>query len=212
MKNSKWFLALVAAATMGFSSASFADDMDGHDEVDGGGLFVEPAITYQWGDTNVSYPAPFSDSTESIKGYGLGLRLGGHVYDTVFLALDGRYARPRYDSSALGGEADASAYNAGLTLGAQTPLLGIRVWGTYIFTGELDPDEINGADVKFEDFRGYRVGAGIRFAFVSVNLEYQDGKYDKATLQNGGIFGGTSDDVDGRDKSYILSLSFPLSL
>ena len=177
-----------------------------------GGLFLEPAITYQSGKTTVSYPAPFSDSSEEVKGLGLGLRLGGHVMDSLFFALDGRYSRPRYESSALGGDADASAYNAGLTLGGQTPLAGLRVWGTYILAGELNPESISNVDVKFNDFRGYRVGVGLYVAAISLNLEYQEGKYNSTTVEDAGGFSGSSDDITGKDRSYIVSVSFPLAM
>ena len=142
----------------------------------------------------------------------MGLRIGGHVYESVFLAVDGRYSRPTYDSSALGDSATANAYNAGLTLGVQTPVAGLRVWGTYILTGSLDPEKINSVDVKFNDLKGYRIGAGLYIASFSVNLEYQDAKYDSTTVQELGPLSGNFDSITGRDKSYILSVSFPVSL
>jgi hypothetical protein len=177
-----------------------------------GGLFIEPSLTYQSGKTTVSFPAPLSDSDEDVKGFGLGLRLGFHVYESVFLAADARYAMPKYDSSALGDSAESTAYNAGVTLGVQTPLAGIRVWGTYILAGELNPKEINGFDVKFNDLKGYRVGAGIYVGIVSLNVEYQDAKYDSTTIEDAGGLSGNLDSVDGHDKSYIVSVSFPVSL
>lgn len=135
------------------------------------------------------------------------------MLDTVFVALDGRYARLTYDSSALNGRADATASNLGLTAGVQTPFLGLRVWGTYIFNGELDPDSINNVDVKFNDFKGYRVGTGFYIAVVSINLEYQHGHYDSTTVQNaGGFSGGNTNDITANDNSYIFSVSFPLAL
>jgi hypothetical protein len=182
------------------------------DRLSKGGLFIEPSLTYQAGKTTVSYPAPLSDSDEDVKGFGLGLRLGFHVYESVFLAADARYAMPTYDSSALGDSAESTAYNAGVTLGVQTPLAGIRVWGTYILAGELNPKEINGFDVKFNDLKGYRVGAGIYVGIVSLNVEYQDAKYDSTTIEDAGGLSGNLDSVDGHDKSYIVSVSFPVSL
>ena len=182
------------------------------EELHAGGLFVEPAVTYETGKVDVSYSSPLSDSSEDLKGFGLGLRIGGHVYESVFLAVDGRYSRPTYDSSALGDSATANAYNAGLTLGVQTPVAGLRVWGTYILTGSLDPEKINSVDVKFNDLKGYRIGAGLYIASFSVNLEYQDAKYDSTTVQELGPLSGNFDSITGRDKSYILSVSFPVSL
>lgn len=202
-------LKLIAA---GFLVTAFTGMAHAEDEISKGGLFVEPSVTYQTGKTTVSYPGPLNDSDEDVKGLGLGVRLGMHVYESVFLAADARYAMPTYDSSALGTSADATAYNAGVTLGVQTPLAGIRVWGTYILAGELNPKDLNGFDVKFNDLKGYRVGAGIYVGIVSLNVEYQDAKYDSTTIEDAGGLSGNLDSVDGHDKSYILSVSFPVSL
>ena len=191
-----------------FACTSFASA----EELSRAGLFVEPMITYQAGDVDVSYPAPFSDSKENLKGFGLGLRLGFHVYESIFLGLDGRYSKPDYDSSALGGKASADSWNGGVTLGAQTPVAGLRVWGTYILGGTLNPEEIGGVDVKFNDLKGYRIGAGIYIGVVSLNAEYQDAKYDSTTVEKAGPISGTTDDIDGHDKSWILSVSFPISI
>lgn len=182
-------------------------------QADTGGLFVEPAVTYETGTLKLTYPPPSNSSDENIKGFGLGVRLGFHVYDVIFLAFDARYSKPNYDSSALGTSADSSAYNAGLTLGLQTPVAGLRVWGTYIADGMIDPNEINNVNMKYSNFTGYRVGAGIYVAVVSINLEYQEAKYGKTTVENVGPFaGGTLDDVNGTQKSWIVSLSFPIAL
>lgn len=197
----------------GHMANDYSNDYDHEEKADKGGLFIEPSLTYQWGDTTVSYPAPLDSSDEGVVGLGLGMRLGFHVYESLFLALDGRYAWPEYDSSAAGERVDAQAYNAAATLGLQTPLAGVRVWGSYIFAGELNPDSFdNGVDVKFRDMRGYRVGAGLYVGTVSVNLEYQDADYDNTKLQDAGVFTGTTDSVSAEDRSYILSLSFPMAL
>lgn len=178
-------------------------------ELSKGGLFLEPSITYTSGEMKTSYPV-FNDSTEKTKGFGLGLRLGFHVYESVFIGADARYSMLDFDSSALNGNADANAYNYGVTLGAQTPLAGLRVWGTYILGGEINPKEISNVDVKFKDFKGYRVGAGFYVSMVSINLEYQDAKYDKLESEQG--ITGSTDSISGKDKAWIASVSFPVSL
>lgn len=182
------------------------------EELSRGGLFVEPMITYQSGDMDVTYPGITATSKEETKGFGLGARLGFHVYESVFIGADGRYSKPKYDSSALGGDADADAYNLGLTVGAQTPVAGLRVWGTYLLGGELNPAEINGADIKWKDLKGYRVGVGLYVGVVSINAEYQDAKYDSLTVEKAGPISGNTDSIKGDDKSYILSVSFPISI
>ncbi|MBC7370777.1 MAG: hypothetical protein H7326_04380 [Bdellovibrionaceae bacterium] len=182
------------------------------EEAKQGGLFIEPSVTYQSGEMKVVYPNNLlSESTEKTTGLGVGLRLGFHAFDTVIIAADGRYAKPNYESSALGGSAPADMSNLGVTLGLQTPLAGVRVWGTYLVSGSLDPQDIRGTDVKFNNPKGYRVGAGVYVAMVSVNLEYQDVKYDSITAEKWG-FVGNFNDVKGTDKSYILSVSFPIAL
>ncbi len=168
-------------------------------------------MTYETGTLNVRYPAPFSntDSNENVKGYGLGLRVGGHVADIFLLAADVRYSQPDYQSSALDSSTKAKALNYGATVGVQTPFFGIRVWNTFILDGNLDPDSMKGVDAKFTGFNGYRLGAGLYVAVVSVNLEYQDAKYKDAQADTtiGAIKG-----FEGTQKSYVLSVSFPIAM
>lgn len=178
-------------------------------ELSKGGLFLEPSVTYTSGEMKTTYPV-FNDSTEKTKGFGLGLRLGFHVYESVFVGADARYSMLDFDSSALNDNAEAKAYNYGVTVGAQTPVAGLRVWGTYILGGEIDPKQVGSVDVKFKDQKGYRVGAGLYVAMVSLNLEYQDTKYDTLESENG--ITGSTNSITGEDKAWIASVSFPVSL
>ena len=173
-----------------------------------GGVFIEPSVTYTSGEMKTSYPI-FNDSTEKTTGAGLGLRLGAHVHESIFLGADVRYSMLSMDSSALNGKADANAMNYGVTLGAQTPVAGLRVWGTYVIGGEMDPKEINNVDVKFKEQTGYRVGVGFYVAVVSLNLEYQDTKFNKLESESG--ITGTTDSITGDDKAWIAIVSFPVS-
>jgi hypothetical protein len=47
-----------------------------------------------------------------------------------------------------------------------------------------------------------------------LNVEYQDVKYDKTTVDQVGIFttGFSSSDIVLNNKSWILSVSFPIAL
>ena len=203
--NNLKFLVLV------FSLLSLCSVMS-HAEMKPGGLFLEPAVTYESGTLKVTYPFPFSDSNETVTGYGFGLRLGGHIADIFILAADIRYAQPTYTSSALGSSASSKAINLGATVGLQTPIFGLRVWNTFILDGSLDPDTINNVNVKYEGFNGYRLGAGLYIAVVSVNLEYQEAKYKSTSVDRAGPFAiGSLDNVNGTQKSYILSVSFPIA-
>lgn len=179
-----------------------------------GGLFAEPAVTYELGDSSVDYPAPFSNSSGDINGFGLGVRLGVHLNEVIFLGGDVRYSMPKFKDSTNDYDASAVSTNWGVVVGVQMPDIGLRIWGTYVLGGEIDPEKSNNVDVKFAKATGYRVGGGFRVAMISLNLEYQDLNYDKATLQELGAFtpGSSFDDVELKNKSWIASVSFPLEL
>ncbi len=168
----------------------------------GGGFFLEPALTVESSTTNVAA------ADENITNYGLGLRLGGHFSDIFFYGIDGRYSRPKYEATS-GESAEADEYDVGATLGAQTPLWGLRLWGTYLIEGSVDPQAAAGVDRRFSGLDGYRVGAGFRIAAVGVNLEYEEARYDDVTI-NGTVAPGTAD-LDGSARGLIGSISFPIS-
>lgn len=177
------------------------------------GLFVEPMLTYEQGESDIDYPAPFGGSDGEVEGWGVGARLGGHVMEALFIGADVRYSKPEVDNDDPDFTSDATAYNYGPVVGVQMPtLLGLRVWGSYILGGELDIDKKNDVDLKLEDASGYRVGAGVKLGPVSLNLEYQQISYDKTELEDAGIFSGSTNDVDADIESYIVSVSFPISL
>lgn len=177
------------------------------------GLFVEPSVTYETSDSTVDYPAPAGNSDGHINGYGLGARLGIHVLDIVFVGVDGRYAQPHYSDSS-GYDASSVSTNWGPVVGIQMPIVGLRVWGAAVVDGEVNPESSNNYDVKFSQANGYRVGAGFQLFLVSLNLEYQDLKYKNTTVEGVGPFapGSTTDDTNLKNKSWIVSVSFPLAL
>lgn len=182
----------------------------------GGGLFIEPMITGESSDSTIkTSQLPFlTDTSGKVEGAGLGLRLGGHVADVFFVAADARYSRPNFKDSSYS-NASTAGYNYGLTVGGQTPFFGVRVWGTGVLGGEMDPAAAdNGFDVKFRDARGYRVGGGVHFAAVAVNLEYQELTYGNTQVEGLPVVGGINEvsDVDFQQKGAILSLSFPVEL
>jgi len=177
------------------------------------GLFVEPAVTYESSNSSVTMPAPLGDTTGTVNGFGLGARLGFHFEGIVFAGVDARYAMPTFKDSS-GYNASATEMNYGPVVGIQTPLVGLRVWGSYILGGELNPDKSGSFDVKFSNASGYRIGAGFRVAVVSLNLEYQEVTYKTSTLEQIGPFspGTNFDSVNLKDKSWIASVSFPIAL
>ncbi len=179
-----------------------------------GGLFVEPAVTYELGDTTVTYPTPLSNSTGSVAGFGIGARLGVHVHEALFLGVDGRYSMPRFKDSSVTYDADSVSTNWGAVLGLQMPTLGLRIWGVYLLGGDIDPKASGSFDVKVGSASGYRAGVGFRIGALSLNLEYQQIKYGTTDVEQFGPFSpGTSfDNVELENKSWIASVSFPLEL
>lgn len=178
-----------------------------------GGLFVEPMLTYEKGEADVDLPSPFGSSKSKINGFGVGARLGFHLMESVFLGLDARYSKPTYKNDDTDINSDATSYNYGPVVGVQMPTpLGIRLWAGYIAGGQMDVDKDEGVDFKFKDAIGYRVGGGIKLAMVSLNLEYQQVTYNETELEDAGMFSGSTRNVDQDNRSYVLSVSFPISL
>jgi hypothetical protein len=171
---------------------------------DSGG-FVEPIFFLGQNDSTLN--ANTGDDSAEIQEAGLGIRLGGHIHHTFFMAADARYARSRFNDSFYD-DVSSDNFNYGLTAGFQMPFMGLRVWGTSIFGGEFNPDSgADGLDVKFMDATGYRLGAGFHIKAISLNLEYQDIDYDEADVETPAL--GVSD-VDANQEGFAVSLGFPL--
>lgn len=182
---------------LGFSSSALA------------GLYLEPGVTYEQGDNELVWPSPLNSSTGKTKGMGVNLKLGFHAGGILFAGLDGSYSKPKFENSANNYDADATSSTYGAVLGLQMPLAGLRIWGGYVFGGELNPEESGGADVKFENAKGLKLGAGIRILLVSVNFEYMDLKYDSVIEQAGPISGTLDEQL--QNKVGMVSVSFPLT-
>lgn len=180
-----------------------------------GGLFIEPAITYESGSGDINLPSPFSNSESDLDGFGLGARVGFHIYESVFLGVDGRYSFVTFKENKINMDTDAKAWNVGPVIGLQMPTeLGIRVWGSYVLAGEVDPDKDKEVDLKFKSGNGFRLGVGVKLLMVSVNAEYQKIKYDETRVQSLAVFdsGSTTDNVSLDNESVVLSVSFPVSI
>ena len=180
-----------------------------------GGVFVEPMITLEKGTGDIDFPDPINNSTSNLDGFGIGARLGVHLFETLFIGADGRYSIPQFKDSSLGQEIKAQAWNYGPVIGLQMPTtLALRIWAGYIFDGQLDPDKDKNVDEKFSDAHGYRLGAGIKLGIVSLNLEFQDLKYDTTDINEIGVFtpGYSSRNTHLDTSSWLLSASFPISI
>ena len=150
-----------------------------------------------------------------LMAFGVGARLGFHVFESVFVGFDGRYAMPEFKDSSLGQKIRARSWNYGPVLGIQMPTsVSLRIWAGYIFDGQLDPDKDEDVDEKFTDASGYRIGAGIKFSLISLNLEFQRLNYDKSEISEIGIFnpGYRTSNIDLNTSAWILSASMPISL
>jgi hypothetical protein len=180
-----------------------------------GGFYVEPGIFGSRNDTDLktSQLLPGSDVNGTSDGVGLDLKLGGHVNDIVFLAVDGRYERSRMSGSSYS-NADSNVYNWGPTLGFQAPVWGLRLWGTYVVDGINDPESgAQNVDFRFKDPYGWRGGIGFHIQNVSLNLEYEDLTYRTTEIQSvGNAPAGANTNVDFGQRGYLASLSFPISL
>lgn len=180
------------------------------------GLAVEPMVLYMQESSHFrssQLPVISDDTSGRARGPGFGLKLGGHFAGIVTAGVDGRYAKTQMSDSSYG-DAEASRYTVGPTVGVQMPILGIRLFGTYIPWGQYDPDAgTRELDVKFTDPVGYRLGVGFHIAMVSLNLEYENLKFRNTQVQSiGDISQKFTSDIDLDTQSYQASLSFPLEL
>jgi len=190
---------------------------DTDSRVSKGGFFIEPLIFASQEDTSVNtsqLPIINSDTSGEARGYGVGLRFGGHVHEAVLLGLDARYAKLKMSDSTFYDDVNADVYNIAPMVGLQTPLWGIRLMAGYVVAGENNPDAGNqGVDLKFKEAQGWRLGAGVHIAAVGVNLEYQDLKYNSTEVESlGPVAVNNNTSVDADTKGYSLSVSFPIEL
>ncbi len=182
-----------------------------------GGFFLEPMLITSQEDTTIKssqLPLISDDTSGKQNGYGVGLRFGGHASEIFMLGLDARYSKTQLKDSFYE-TADSNVYDLAPFVGLQTPYFGIRLLAGYVVTGENDPASgVQGLDLKFKEANGWRVGAGLYIAAVSVNVEYQDLTYNSTEIQSYGLVdrsGGTTA-VDANNRGYSVSLSFPVEL
>lgn len=181
-----------------------------------GGFYVEPMLIYTQDDTSIKtsqLPIITDDTSGKVTATSLGARVGAHVADIFFIGADGRYGRSRMQDSFYE-SADASIYNYGITAGVQTPIFGVRLWGTSILGGEFDPASgVQNLDLKFKNARGYRVGAGVHVLAFSLSLEYQDLNYSDTEVQSlGNLQANRTIGVDAAQNGYSLSIGFPIEM
>lgn len=157
-------MTLVAVSTLFLAASSVASAQEGKS-----GLMIEPSISYEIGDTSIGYPAPFSNSTGTASGFGLGARLGFHFEEAFFLGLDARYSFPQYKDSSVNYDSAASSVNVGPVIGMQMPNMGLRVWGALVLGGDLDPAGSN-FDVTFSKRERVSSRCGLSRLFAQPEL------------------------------------------
>lgn len=173
-------------------------------------FFVEPYATYEQGKADFESSSGIVSFTGDMKGLGIGARVGGHIGDIVFLALDAQYAEPEFTSTNY--TTKTRSMLAGVTLGAQTPVVGLRVWGSYLPVGTLDQDRAQGLQMKFSEPEMIKLGVGFRVGVFSVNLERLSGRYKKSEVVNDSSVFAAFTNADAKRESYQLGVSFPFAL
>lgn len=181
-----------------------------------GGVFFEPMLMATQADSSIKtsqLPAVTGNADGDSRGYGIGLRLGGHVSEILLLGVDARYLKMELENS-IYNKTESDVYNIAPVIGLQTPYFGIRLLAGYVVAGENNPNSGNqGVDLKFKDARGLRYGAGIYVGAVSINLEYEDLTYNNTEIESFGTLASNREtSVDATSKGYTLSLSFPVEM
>lgn len=177
------------------------------------GFFLEPSILYETGEGKIDFKS-IAQPDGDLKGAGVGLRLGSHFKDVFFIALDAAYSEPEFTDDNGNFDYDLKSWLAGVTVGLQTPVAGLRVWGGYVPFGEIkfEGRGSNDTTVKYKDPQLWKLGAGLRIKAISLNLEYLNGDYTKLQVENAGSLLSGSYDGDATRESWIASISFPLAL
>jgi hypothetical protein len=160
------------------------------------GVMTEPYAGYFTGETSGA-----NIGKADIKSYGYGARLGYQTESGWNFGIDYSQGKGDYEPSA-GETLDFTSKDGGIFIGYSFPEY-VKVWASYIFKHEATIKEFSaGTDAEFEG-DGFNVGIGIRgIPFVTVNLSYQERKYDKLDSQS---LAGS----DNKIKLTLLSLSLP---
>jgi hypothetical protein len=80
-----------------------------------------------------------NDTTGTSRGYGVGLRFGGHFNEMVLLGIDARYSKIQANDSFYQ-QAYSKAYDIAPMITIQSPYYGVRLLAGYVIVGENDPN------------------------------------------------------------------------
>lgn len=161
-------------------------------------LLIEPFLGYETG----NFVDNDGTTDLDVKGVGYGLRLGMKM---LGFGVGAEYAggAMKYDDI---GVITYKPKNIGAFVSYDFPIM-VRAYLTYFFSADTDIEIDGVSTVGTYKGSGYRLGVGLTtLPFVTINAEYLVRNYDEAES------GGSTGKVDYTMKTYMLSLSFPLSL
>ncbi len=146
-------------------------------------FFNDIAAKYQEIESQLFFPYPLTLKDKKITSNEV--RRLVHLLKSIFVGLSGNYS------------ASANS-NYGPVMGVQFPTrFGFRLWGGLNRGRTMDLKRDYDMDAKFNGINGHRIGIGVHLTGdLSMDLEYQVIK--------------ESESAD--NKSYIMSLSVPISL
>lgn len=191
---------IMASALIGFAGFQAAADT---------GLYLEPGVSYQESAANFDLPSGNAKGSQATtNGFGLVLKGGVHVMEQFFVAADARYNFLRYNDNTNGYNTNATAWDIAPVIGYQMPEIGVRLFAGYVLAGNLDPSSVNGSDFKLSEANGWRVGAGLKVQSVSVNIEWQQLRYQTTKWE--GASSSATGDIRYNPQGLIASVTFPL--
>jgi len=163
-----------------------------------GGLLVEPYFgwDYALGGTKESTP----ETSVSYNNWDVGLRLGW-VWKTFMFGADGdlKQMTAKFEQNGASTEPKFNVGNLGLFMGVWLPLkLNFRL-GYFIISEWREVD----GDGKYKG-DGFNLGAGLRFAFLAINLDFRMNSYNK--------FENIVDESKLKTYDILLSLSLPFNI
>jgi len=175
------------------------------------GLYLEPGVSYQELAGNIDYPAGNQKGSQATaNGFGIILKGGVHVYEQFFVAADARYGLLRFNDNSNEYRVNASSWDIAPVIGYQMPGIGMRIFAGYVLAGNLDPSSgSHDQDFKLTDPQGWRVGAGLKVQMVSVNIEWQQLRY-QTTKWEGQSSPLKQGDIRYNPQGIIASVTFPL--
>ena len=150
---------------------------------------------------NFNSTAELNGTDADVTGTSVGARIGFQNMG-LMLGLDGRRNSWNFETDTT--DSDYTFSQLGFFVGYDFPMM-LRIWGNYVFSYEGTNDD--DSDIKLKEGSGMVFGIGYKVVpFVSLNFEISN-------LETKKLDNGTSEsNYDADYSTYLLSVSFPLSL